>query len=76
MEAIFEKEHAGALELLKHGKKDQAMLTLRKKKYQEGMLERAEQHLVNLEEMVRQDLSPTGCFSFFHVSTVCTASNH
>jgi len=52
IEQNLEKERLLAKELLKNGKKDRALLLLRKKKYQEQILSRADGQLENLERMV------------------------
>lgn len=52
IEQSLEKERLLAKELLKNGKKDRALLLLRKKKYQEQVLSRADGQLENLERMV------------------------
>ncbi|XP_029167015.1 charged multivesicular body protein 6 [Nylanderia fulva] len=52
IEQSLEKERLLAKELLKKGKKDRALLLLRKKKYQEQVLSRADGQLENLERMV------------------------
>ncbi|KAM0732939.1 Charged multivesicular body protein 6 [Formica fusca] len=52
IEQSLEKERLLAKELLKNGKKDRALLLLRKKKYQEQVLLRADGQLENLERMV------------------------
>lgn len=51
----LEKERAVAKQLLKDGKKDKALLLLKKKKYQEQLLDKTENQISNLEQMV-QDL--------------------
>jgi len=52
IEQNLEKERLLAKELLKNGKKDRALLLLRKKKYQEQVLSRADGQLENLERMM------------------------
>ncbi|KAG5314897.1 CHMP6 protein, partial [Pseudoatta argentina] len=52
IEQSLEKERLLAKELLKNGKKDRALLLLRKKKYQEQVLTRADGQLENLERMI------------------------
>lgn len=52
IEQSLEKERLLAKELLKNGKKERALLLLRKKKYQEQVLSRADGQLENLERMV------------------------
>ncbi|XP_071557468.1 charged multivesicular body protein 6-A [Temnothorax nylanderi] len=51
IEQSLEKERLLAKELLKNGKKDRALLLLRKKKYQEQVLSRADGQLENLERV-------------------------
>lgn len=51
----LEKERTVAKQLLKDGKKDKALLLLKKKKYQEQLLDKTENQISNLEQMV-QDL--------------------
>jgi len=48
----LEKERELAKQLLKSGKKDKAKLLLRKKKFQEGLLEKTDGQLDNIERMV------------------------
>ncbi|XP_012219512.1 charged multivesicular body protein 6 [Linepithema humile] len=52
IEQSLEKERSLAKELLKNGRKDRALLLLRKKKYQEQVLSRVDGQLENLERMV------------------------
>ncbi|KYQ58556.1 Charged multivesicular body protein 6 [Trachymyrmex zeteki] len=52
IEQSLEKERLLAKELLKNGREDRALLLLRKKKYQEQVLTRADGQLENLERMV------------------------
>ncbi|XP_012525198.1 charged multivesicular body protein 6-A [Monomorium pharaonis] len=52
IEQSLEKERLLAKELLKNGKKERALLLLRKKKYQEQVLSRADGQVENLERMV------------------------
>lgn len=51
----LEKERALAKQLLKDGKKEKALLLLKKKRYQEQLLDKTENQISNLEQMV-QDL--------------------
>lgn len=51
----LEKERALAKQLLKDGKKEKALLLLKKKKYQDQLLDKTENQISNLEHMV-QDL--------------------
>ena len=55
IQGVLEKEKELAKKLLKEGKKDRAKLLLRKKKFQEGLLEKTDGQLDNLERLV-QDL--------------------
>ncbi|KAK7919204.1 hypothetical protein WMY93_010488 [Mugilogobius chulae] len=48
----LEKERTVAKQLLKDGKKDKALLLLKKKKYQEQLLDKTENQISNLEQMV------------------------
>jgi len=49
---VLEKDRELARKLLKEGKKDRAKLLLRKKKFQEGLLEKTDGQLDNLERLV------------------------
>merc|ERR1712215_594935 len=49
---VLEKDKELAKKLLKEGKKDKAKLLLRKKKYQESLLEKTDGQLDNLERLV------------------------
>jgi len=51
-EAVLTKETDVAKSLLKQGKKKQALLALKKKKYQEVLLAKIETQLSNLQEMI------------------------
>lgn len=50
---VIAREVAVAKELLKAGKKSNALLALKRKRYQERMLDRTERQLLNLEDMVQ-----------------------
>lgn len=50
---VIAREVAVAKELLKAGKKSNALLALKRKRYQERLLDRTERQLINLEEMVQ-----------------------
>ncbi|XP_033118953.1 charged multivesicular body protein 6-B-like [Anneissia japonica] len=52
IEQNLEKERVVAKQLLKDGKKDKAMLLLKKKRYQEQLLKNTDGQLDNLEKMV------------------------
>ena len=49
---VLEKDRELAKKLLKEGKTDRAKLLLRKKKFQEGLLEKTDGQLDNLEKLV------------------------
>jgi len=49
---VVTKETEVARKLLKEGKKKQAVLALKKKKYQEQLLDKADTQLSNLQEMI------------------------
>nr|XP_020669202.1 charged multivesicular body protein 6 isoform X1 [Pogona vitticeps] len=49
----LEKERTFARQLLKDGKKDKAMFLLKKKRYQEQLLDKTENQISNLERMVQ-----------------------
>jgi len=49
---VVERETQIAKQLLQQSKKKQALLALKKKKYQEGLLEKTDKMLMNLDEMV------------------------
>ena len=51
---IIAKETEVAKLALQEGKRDIAILTLKKKKYQEGLLTSTNQQLLNLEELVHK----------------------
>merc|ERR1711892_1115792 len=48
---VLDKDREMARQLLKEGKKDRAKLLLRKKKFQEGLLEKTDGQLDNLERL-------------------------
>ncbi|XP_074870643.1 charged multivesicular body protein 6 isoform X2 [Carettochelys insculpta] len=54
----LERERAVARQLLRDGKKEKAMLLLKKKRYQEQLLDKTENQISNLERMV-QDIEFT-----------------
>jgi len=55
IEGVLEKDRELARRLLKEGKKDRAKLLLRKKKYQEGLIDQTAGQLDNIEKLC-QDL--------------------
>jgi len=52
VEAVIERERDVAQQLLKQGKRDRALLALKKKRLQEKLLEKTDKQLANLQEMV------------------------
>ena len=50
---MLDKEVQAARNALRQEDKKRALLALKKKKYQEQLLEKTEQQLLNLEELVR-----------------------
>ncbi|PHZ09110.1 uncharacterized protein RHIMIDRAFT_263930 [Rhizopus microsporus ATCC 52813] len=52
LNVVIEKEIAAAKLALSQGNKKKALLALKKKKYQEQLLEKTDQQLLNLEELV------------------------
>eukprot|EP00029_Vermamoeba_vermiformis_P003253 TRINITY_DN13646_c0_g1_i1.p1 TRINITY_DN13646_c0_g1~~TRINITY_DN13646_c0_g1_i1.p1 ORF type:complete len:265 (-),score=69.70 TRINITY_DN13646_c0_g1_i1:39-833(-) len=52
LEAVLDKEREAALKLLHEGQRHKALLCLRKKKYQEQLLEKTTVQLANLQQMV------------------------
>eukprot|EP00741_Cyanophora_paradoxa_P016806 tig00020941_g16230.t1 len=52
VETLMEQESAVAMQLLREKKKDRALLALRRKKYQEQLLQKTEAIIMNLEQMV------------------------
>jgi charged multivesicular body protein 6 len=52
LEAVLDKEKEAALKLLHDGQRNKALLCLRKKKYQEQLLEKTTVQLANLQQMV------------------------
>jgi charged multivesicular body protein 6 len=54
---VINREVEVARQLVKEGKRDKAKFCLRRKKFQEGLLEKAENNLCNLEEMVLKECS-------------------
>ncbi|EFC46203.1 predicted protein, partial [Naegleria gruberi] len=54
LQTVIQKERDVAKQLVQEGKKDLAMLALKKKKYQESLLEKTHKQLDNLQQMVDQ----------------------
>ncbi|KAI5801613.1 Snf7-domain-containing protein [Peziza echinospora] len=51
IQTILDREHEIAIECLRQGKKEKARLALRRRKYQEQMLEKADKQLETLEQL-------------------------
>ncbi|ETO35292.1 charged multivesicular body protein 6-A, partial [Reticulomyxa filosa] len=51
-EEVVARETEICKQLLKEGKKDKAKLVLRKKKYQQQLLDKAQQQLLNIEQLI------------------------
>ena len=54
IQGILDREHAIAKEHLASGRKDRALVALRRRKYQESLLGKTDQQLENLEQLVRE----------------------
>lgn len=52
IQAVLDREHEIAKEQLKAGNKDKALFALRRRKYQESLLEKTDSQLENLEHLV------------------------
>lgn len=52
MDSVLRRELEAARELVVAGKKDRALLVLRKKKYQQSLLDKTELHLLAVEEAI------------------------
>jgi len=52
---VIEKEVEAAKLAIQQGNKQKALLALKKKKYQVQLLEKTDQQLMNLEELVRSN---------------------
>ena len=50
---MMDRETLNAKDLVRAGKKDRAMLQLRRRKMHEGQAARADQWMINVEELVR-----------------------
>ena len=53
IEFVHDREQAIAKEHLAAGRKDRALIALRRRKYQEGLLAKTDSQLENLEQLVR-----------------------
>lgn len=54
IQEVLNREHDIAKQQLAAGHKDRALLTLRKRKYQEGLLAKTDAQLENLDHLVRR----------------------
>ncbi|KAH7104601.1 Snf7-domain-containing protein [Auriculariales sp. MPI-PUGE-AT-0066] len=52
LQGILDREHEIAKECLRKGQKDRALVALRRRKYQEGLLSKTDSQLENLEQLV------------------------
>jgi hypothetical protein len=53
IQVVLDREHEIARQQLAAGHKDRALVALRKRKYQEGLLVKTDSQLENLEQLVR-----------------------
>eukprot|EP00002_Diphylleia_rotans_P013926 TRINITY_DN2712_c0_g1_i1.p1 TRINITY_DN2712_c0_g1~~TRINITY_DN2712_c0_g1_i1.p1 ORF type:complete len:217 (-),score=66.96 TRINITY_DN2712_c0_g1_i1:240-890(-) len=51
---VVEKETESIQQLLRENRKKNALLVLKKKKYQEGLLEKTDQQILNLEQLISE----------------------
>lgn len=58
IQVILDREYAIAKEHLANGQKDRAAIALRRRKYQQGLLQKTDQQLENLEQLVTSSFSP------------------
>jgi hypothetical protein len=57
LQVVLDKEHEIAKQHLSAGRKDRAILALRQRKYQQGLLHKTDAQLENLEQLVRSWLA-------------------
>lgn len=55
IQIVLDREEEIAKQQLRAGRKDRALVTLRQRKYQEGLLQKTDIQLENLEQLVRID---------------------
>ena len=53
VQAVLDREHAIAKAQIAEGKQDRALIALRRRKYQQGLLTKTDAQLENLEQMVK-----------------------
>lgn len=58
IQVILDREHEIAKAHLATGQKDRAVIALRRRKYQQGLLVKTDGQLENLEQLVRRITSP------------------
>ena len=59
---MLDREHEIAKQQLVAGNKDRALIALRKRKYQEGLLVKTDAQLENLDKLVRLRAASSVCF--------------
>ncbi|KAF8912975.1 Snf7 family [Gymnopilus junonius] len=52
IQSVLDREHSIAKAQLAHGQKDRALLALRRRKYQQSLLTKTDEQLMNLEQLV------------------------
>ena len=67
IQEVLNREHEIAKQQLAAGNKDRALLALRKRKYQEGLLAKTEAQLENLDHLVRRALCLVVRPGIYHV---------
>lgn len=72
IQVVLNREHEIAKQQLASGNKDRALIALRKRKYQEGLLAKTDAQLENLENLVRYCVLPRSPIS----STKCGIGLH
>jgi len=53
IQAVLDREHAIAKAQIAEGKQDRALIALRRRKYQQGLLTKTDAQLENLEQLVQ-----------------------
>lgn len=62
LQYVLDREHEAAREALRAGHKDRARLALRRRAYQQGLIEKTDQQLATLQELVRAPHSLVGIY--------------